>query len=545
MASTAAPITASDVHDAFAELEKQRELIASCTHLWKELSDHFSSLEKDLQLKADSLKSLRQTLDLSTQKTLDSLHRREETIGRSVDAAVSRLETLRRSAAAALLRSNPDDDEDLASKIKSVCQKLDYEGFLNLIVSRRKEADVLRSSIPASLSECVDPANFVLDAICDVFPVDKRKVKSPPDLTWACVLILEGLVPALEDPELGKERLLVTRSVKERARAMAREWKEGMEGRGGVGSLKPADVHSFLQHLVTFGVAEKEDRELYRKLVVGYAWRKQMPKLAVSLGLDDFMPGIIEELIGKGQQLDAINFSYEAGLQDKFPPVPLLKSFLEDSQKVTSAVSEDQNSAQANATRRKQTALRAVIKCIEDRKLEAEFPIEDLQKRLENMEKAKVEKKKPSGGGSGGSSPAPANKRTRANSGGPMPPAKAGRTTNHAYVSSFPAAPTYIRSPSSYTTYSSTIPSSRSSYPPSSHTTYSSPVPPYPYDRPAAHGVYVSRSPQAIRDPYAYPTEEVPPAPIPMSYTSAPMNYPPYGGYGNGLAPGYQQAYYR
>ncbi|KAJ6828242.1 FRIGIDA-like protein 4a [Iris pallida] len=539
MASAAA---SSAIHDTFAELEKQRELIASCTHLWKELSDHFSSLERDLQLKADSLKSLRQTLDFSTQETLSSLHRREESIDRSVDAAISRLDSLRDSSSSALREFNPADEEDLAAKIKLLCKKLDFEGFLNLIVSRRKEADVLRSAIPSSLSDCVDPANFVLDAICDVFPVDKRKVKTPPDLAWACVLVLEGLVPALADPELGRERLLVTRSVKERARTMAEEWKEGMEGRGGVGSLKPADVHSFLQHLVTFGVAEKGDRELYRKLVVAYAWRKQMPKLAVSLGLDDFMPGIVEELIGKGQQLDAINFAYEAGLQDKFTPVPLLKSFLEDSQKVTSAAPEDQN-CQANASRRKQTALRAVIKCIEDRKLESEFPIEDLQKRLENMEKAKVEKKKPSGGG--GSSGAAANKRTRANSGGPMPPAKAGRMTNPAYVSSFPAAPTYIRSPSSYTTYTSTIPSSHSSYLPSAHTTYSPPVPPYPYDRPAAHGIYDSRSPQAIRDPYAYPIEEVPPAPLPMSYTSAPMNYSPFGGYGNGLVPGYQQAYYR
>lgn len=51
---------------------------------------------------------------------------------------------------------------------------------------------------------------------------------------------------------------------------------------------------------------------------------------------------IIEELISTGHQLDAINFAYEAGLQDKFPPIPLLKSFLEDSKKATST-SEDRN----------------------------------------------------------------------------------------------------------------------------------------------------------------------------------------------------------
>jgi len=164
------------------------------------------------------------------------------------------------------------------------------------------------------------------------------------------------------------------------------------------------------------------------------------------------------------------------------------------------------------------------MKCIEDRKLEAEFPLEPLQKRLENLEKTKVEKKKPAGG----NSPvhAPANKRTRANNGGPMPPAKAGRLTNNAYVSSFPASPPFMQSPSS-------------------HTTYSAPVAPYPYDRPVAHGVYGSHSPPAIRDPYAYPTEEVLPAAIGVSYSSAPINYPHYGAYTNGLVSGYQQAYYR
>lgn len=54
---------------------------------------------------------------------------------------------------------------------------------------------------------------------------------------------------------------------------------------------------------------------------------------------------IIEELIAKGQHLDAVNFAYEAGLQDKFPPVPLLKSFLKDSKKFQSSNSEDNNNS--------------------------------------------------------------------------------------------------------------------------------------------------------------------------------------------------------
>jgi len=54
---------------------------------------------------------------------------------------------------------------------------------------------------------------------------------------------------------------------------------------------------------------------------------------------------MIEELISKGQQLDAVHFTYEVGLVDKFPPVPLLKSFLKDAKKVAASILEDPNNA--------------------------------------------------------------------------------------------------------------------------------------------------------------------------------------------------------
>ncbi|KAI3786757.1 hypothetical protein L1987_40690 [Smallanthus sonchifolius] len=167
------------------------------------------------------------------------------------------------------------------------------------------------------------------------------------------------------------------------------------------------------------------------------------------------------------------------------------------------------------AARKEQSALKAVIKCIEEYKLEGEFPPENLKKRLEHLEKVKMEKKRPAASG-------PANKRTRASNVGPMPPAKAGRITN-AYVSSFPAPPTFVRSPS--------------------HTQYPAgyAVPPPVY----GHG---NRSPPT--NPYAAPYSPeaaAPPLSPPLSYPGTPpMSYPTaYGGYGNGMPAAYQQAYYR
>ncbi|THG18472.1 hypothetical protein TEA_004700 [Camellia sinensis var. sinensis] len=223
--------------------------------------------------------------------------------------------------------------------------------------------------------------------------------------------------------------------------------------------------------------------------------------------LDWLYTDMIEELISRGQQVDAVHFTFEVGLENKFPPVPLLRAFLKDAKKAATAILEDHNNSSRVylAARKEQSALRAVIKCIEEYKLEAEFPSEHLKKRLEQLEKTKSEKRKPS--------TVPANKRTRANNGGPMPPAKAGRSTN-AYVSSFPAPPTFVRSPS--------------------HTQY-----PYP----ASPTMYGSRSPPT--NPYAYSPEAASP-PLVGPYPGAPMNYAPYGGYGNGVAPmAYQAAYYR
>jgi len=242
------------------------------------------------------------------------------------------------------------------------------------------------------------------------------------------------------------------------------------------------------------------------------------------------MEDIIEELVTKGQQLDAVNFAYEAGLLEKFSPVPLLKSYLEDSKKISCTsdnLSTSSGQSGVNANKKEQSALRAVIKCVEDHKLEAEFPLEDLRTRLEELEKAKTEKKAVSSCSSGGSS-GPASKRIRASNGGAMPPAKAGCMSDNTGAPSSPATTTtFIGSPSSHASYGAGSP--------------------YSYDRPAGHTLYCGQSSL----PMTYPPV-VPNVGIAVSYPPPPMTYPVYAGYnsglgvyGNSMAPPFHQAYYR
>ncbi|ESQ47616.1 hypothetical protein EUTSA_v10020440mg [Eutrema salsugineum] len=425
---------------SFEEFQRQTSLMTSCTLLWKELSDHFTSLEQNLMKKSEALKQMIETLDNQTQTSLESLKRREVTIDHSVEIVAGKVGERARAALESLEKARDcgsnvddssgevDDDEGLLSALKSLCLKMDARGFWDFVTARKKELENLRSQIPAALVDCVDPAMLVLEAISEVFPVDKRASgeKVTNDFGWACVVILESLAPVMVDPVIGKSRLLVTPSVKEKAKEIAETWKASLEERGRIENVKTPDVHTFLQHLVTFGIVKREDLALYRKLVVGSAWRKQMPKLAVSVGLGDQMPDMIEELITRGQQLDAVHFTYEVGLVDKFPPVPLLKAYLRDAKKTAASIMEDSsNTGRAThlVARKEQSALRAVLKCIEEYKLEEDFPPENLKKRLDQLEKTKTEKRKPAA--------VPANKRTRASYNGPMPPAKPDVSQTH------------------------------------------------------------------------------------------------------------------
>jgi hypothetical protein len=299
-----AAVTADMVSAGFAELERQQQLLATCTRLYQQLSDHFGSLERGLAARSDALRVRRRAFDARTHRALDALHRREASIDGSVSRALDHLASLtaENGAAAAAAAAAPApaaadgaaDADGLAEGLRALCARMDSAAFLDFVVARRKEADALRAEMPPALKLCVDPAKFVMDAVAGVFPVDRREVRSPADLAWACVLILEAAVPALADPdpEIGAARPLVPREARERARAMAREWKEAAEKKGGVEGAKPPDAHAFLQHVATFAVAEREDRPLYRRIVVSFSWRRQMPRLALTLGLEEEMAGI-------------------------------------------------------------------------------------------------------------------------------------------------------------------------------------------------------------------------------------------------------------
>ncbi|MCI26506.1 frigida-like protein 4a, partial [Trifolium medium] len=61
---------------SFDDFQRQTSLMTSCTLLWKELSDHFSSLEQHLLHKSEALNRKIRSLDNQTNESLNLLRHR-------------------------------------------------------------------------------------------------------------------------------------------------------------------------------------------------------------------------------------------------------------------------------------------------------------------------------------------------------------------------------------------------------------------------------------------------------------------------------------
>ncbi|BBH08408.1 FRIGIDA-like protein [Prunus dulcis] len=407
-------VTTDRVQKFFDDLEAQKAILSTSTKLFTTLSKHFNSLQDSLSQKSQSLESKIQSLESRSRETLESLDLRETSIPERESAAAARIEE-QKAAALAEFEKSISGNLDLPETLKSFSRKMDPQGLLKFIVSKRKESISLRTELVQAIAEAVDPPKLVLDAL-EGFLDSKAKKIGVTDKRWACGLLVQALFPEgrSNSCEKGPE---FSRSMVERAARIADTWKAQMVGdsNGGGGTLGAAEAVMFVQMVIGFRLKEKFSEEFFRKLVMEHAARRDMAKLAGALEFGEKMGDVIDELVKNGKEIEAVYFASETGLTERFPPVSLLKSYLRNSKKNATTILRNGNNSLA-ATEESSTlelnSIKAIIKCVEDHKLESEFSLDSLRKRATHLEKAKAERKKSSaassslwggvGGGGGG-----------------------------------------------------------------------------------------------------------------------------------------------
>lgn len=287
-------------------------------------------------------------------------------------------------------------------ELKSLCETMNSEGLRKFIAEHRKDLNALSAELPSALKCANDPALVVLKALDGYHPSESSanqgvKDSHLPANRRACVILLEALSEVLADPILGIEHPVVSVHLRNSAKQFADLWKSKMNLDGDLGSNFSLDAQSFLQLLATFGLASDYDQDEICKLIAPIARRKQTPALCRALGLSAKMPAVIEKLINDDRQIEAVSFASAFELFDRFPPVPLLKTYLKEARKAAQATLKSGNNsaaAQNEANQKELSVLKAVLRSISEYKLEDQYPPAPLERRVAQLEKAKADKKR-------------------------------------------------------------------------------------------------------------------------------------------------------
>lgn len=445
MDSTSSKI--AQLQKAFAELESHRAITLNLK--WKQLEEHFQGLQKSLKRRFTELEDQEKEYETKITKAQEILEKREAAVMAKEKASLEGLQEKRDAAVSAIVnafqkhrklssaevvatgeeqvgapfvKEKPSDvmatgnnfgdvkktSENESVEVKSypelvkLCQDMDSDRLHKFISDNRKNLAAIKEEIPLALKAAADPASLVLDSLDGFYSMELSNLDGKKDsnllgLRRTCIMLMECLSVLLTNLDRTFVSNIITEGVKQRAKAIAENWKPKLDDLDvDAYNGNSLEAHAFLQLLATFGIDSDFDQADLSKLIPMVSRRRQTAELCRALGLAEKMPGVITVLVNNGRHIDAVNLAFAFELTEQFPPVSLLKSYLIESNKVSSPVKSGNSSptVQCEVNERELSALKAVIKCIEDHMLEEQYPVEPLQKRVLQLEKAKEDKKR-------------------------------------------------------------------------------------------------------------------------------------------------------
>ncbi|KAK9057475.1 hypothetical protein SSX86_022310 [Deinandra increscens subsp. villosa] len=440
---------------AFAELESQRAVTLNLK--WKQIEEHFHGLEKSLKRRFTELEDQEKEFEMKTVQAQKVLEKRRAAVIAKEDASLVRLQDKRDAAVIAISNAFKKNKnvhvesesvpvnsevssvgekplEEVASgcevigmktlfengdvkllsnpQLAKLCEEMDAGGLHKYISDNRKNLASIKEEIPIALKVAGDPGGLVLDSLNGFYIPEGSNLDGKKDskdsnllgLRRTCIMLMECLSVLLASLDASTISKIISEDVKGRAKIIAQEWKPKLDDLDLDDSNgNSLEAHAFLQLVATFGIDSDFVHEDLSKLIPMVCRRHQTADLCRFLGLSDKMPDVIDVLVTNGRHIDAVNLAFAFELTEQFSPITLLKSYLAEAVKVPSTIKAGNSSPTAQVTRLTRTkscllekelfALKAVTKCIEEHKLETEYPLDPLQKRILQLEKAKADKK--------------------------------------------------------------------------------------------------------------------------------------------------------
>ncbi|KAL1556208.1 truncated FRIGIDA-like protein 1 [Salvia divinorum] len=347
---------------AFEELESHSSSLSSLNFAWTDLDSYFSGQQSEILDKLAALQALEppQTGKFEPEKKKNSL-------------------------LPELLPARPE--------LKALCEKMDAFGLRKYVLERPKQRAAIRVELVDAFKHAPDAGSMVLDTLVGFWD---DNLKSGSRLRTACVVLLEELMRA--GVEMGAE-------VRERAAAVAAEWKVKMSALNSEGDEEGKEDWGlerlgYLQLLASYNLLIDRvfDADELVDYVVMSARYRQTVDLCRVLRLKSKISDVVGKLVSKGKQLIALKFVFEFELTDEYPPVPLLQAYVMNSNKFAQKVRRSGKSSRQSlndAAMKEISALKSVIKCVEEHGLESQYPKDEMLMRIKKLEKEKADRKRP------------------------------------------------------------------------------------------------------------------------------------------------------
>ncbi|XP_021735071.1 FRIGIDA-like protein 3 [Chenopodium quinoa] len=279
------------------------------------------------------------------------------------------------------------------AELTQFCEQMDSLGLLNFVMENLENLSSLwKEQLSVALGSATEPARLVLDALAGFFPpkemtqeVDIRDA-ALHGMRQSCLILMEALSAFLSKADCAMD-VFLNPETQQQAKVIANEWKLKLAGESiNAANENSLEAEGFLQLLATFRIASEFDEGQLCKYVLAVAHHRQATELCRYLDLTQKIPGLVDTLISNGRQIDAVHFIHAFKLSEAFPPVPLLRAYLKELRRNSqgngsAALQNDYNS-------RELEALRAVIACVEQYKLEADYPLDPLHKRVAQLDKS-------------------------------------------------------------------------------------------------------------------------------------------------------------
>lgn len=333
------------------DLQSHSSLLSSLAVQWKDLEDQFDLIQRSIE------------------KRFKELEFKEKGFSGNLNQAV-------KVEQSELPLDNPIDSTPLRwPELRSLCVKMDGQGLQLYLNEHFQDQYLIKEELFDALGLARDPARLVLDGIRGFYKLNKQG-DIPSRLRVirkSCILLMDQLIRL--SPEIKP-------LVRDEAMRLAAEWKKNK-------SSNQLEILGFLHLLAAYGLTSAFEVDEVFKLFEIVSERQQnlemCQALGFALGFADRMSDFIQSLITKNKRIEAVKFIYGFGLVDKYQPIPLLKSHLKHSNKHAKKICKSGNNsilAQNKALEVERAALSAIITCIEDYKLENQYPPENLKNRL-------------------------------------------------------------------------------------------------------------------------------------------------------------------